>query len=323
MNAIAKIYQLLYTREIEHVELAVQLAKSINIDLLAPYRELTKILNETDVKLFPYDPQEDELKQLHVLLFIREASFGYGLYHRHAPYSYAEANKRLRCYNAQLPKELIYLHFLKILKVYNPKLQSLPEDIDRLKFLHQLVVHQGKIRKLPARLFNLEHLNTLCISSNELECIPKEIAQLQKLSRLNLSANCLQSLPEEMSMLKNLEYLYLEGNCLTSVPDFIYQLPMLIDLNLEENFIPKTELKKVYTFVEQNARRIALEQMYESYRDYYAAISSTKESDLATIQDLAGFSPIGKQEGPFMVRADIPLPKEEDSITYEDIDRFL
>lgn len=315
MTTTEKIYQLLYTRELENVELALYLAKSVNIDLLTAYKKLAQLLNQTDVQLYPYEAQEDEAKLLHALLFVRDIYFGQELYQMQAPYYYNSFSHKKKWSAKQLPEELVYLHFLKELKVFNPKLKQLPSNLSQLRFLKRIIIKCGQLKRLPKNLFKIASLERLNISWNQLTVIPPELGQLQNLKVLDFSYNELQELPETLANLNYLKQLNLEGNHLMKVPTFIYQLQHLVKLNLEENLIPAEELLEVYDFVNQNAERIVSEQFYETYEDYYTAISKENKKDTTTISPYrrSSFSEDIQQARP---SAEIPLLTLEDHFTY-------
>lgn len=314
MTTTEKIYQLLYTRELENVELALYLAKSVDLDLLTAYKSLGQLLDQTDVKLYPYEAQVEGAKLLHALLFVQYIYFGQELYQMQAPYHYNSFNYKKKWFAKQLPEELVYLHFLKELKVFNPKLKSLPSNLDRLRFLKRIIIHCGQLKRLPESLFKLSSLELLNISWNQLAVIPPELGQLQNLRDLDFSYNELQELPESLANLTYLERLNLEGNYLMKIPTAIYQLQYLVKLNLEENLIPEEELLEAYDFVNQNAERIVSEQFYETYEDYYTAISKENKKDRTTIS-LDRRSSFSENMQQPRLSAEIPLLTSEDHIT--------
>jgi Leucine-rich repeat (LRR) protein len=238
MTDLHKIYKLIYSCEQENIELALQLAKSIDLDIISPYRRLWEWLDEYSlVDQFP--KPENEVDILYMLLnvdflYIDSVSPSYN-------------HKKRNFYH--LPFEFAYLHFLTFLHISNPNLQEIPSNIHKIPFLKRITVNFGRFKTLPPNLFLLEKLKELQIQWTSLEEIPAEIKQLQSLETLDLSFNQLRELPSTIVELSTLRELNLTGNHFTEIPEFIYQMPRLCLVNLDENRIPEAALAEFKAYM--------------------------------------------------------------------------
>jgi len=231
MTDLQKIYKLIYSCERENIELALQLATSIDLDIISPYKRLWEWLEEYSlVDRFP--KPENEVDILYMLLNV---DF---LYIDCFSSSYDYKKKKFH----SLPLEFVYLHFLMFFHISNPKLQELPFNIHKIPFLKRIIINFGQFKTLPSNLFLLTKLKELQIQWTSLEVIPFEIKNLLSLETLDFSFNQLQEVPSTIIELKNLRKLNLAGNHLTTIPDFIYQMPNLCFVNLEENLIQDAAL---------------------------------------------------------------------------------
>lgn len=159
-----------------------------------------------------------------------------------------------------IPSTIGKLSELRILRIYNSKLQSLPSSITNLKKLKKLAIVRSDLRALPADLGKLKALKQLNIWSNSLEEIPESIGScsllkeinfrfnnltfipdsvgsLQSLHKLNLTGNQIREIPASFKNLASLEELYLDSNELKphSVPEWLFSLKSLKTLHLDEN----------------------------------------------------------------------------------------
>jgi len=111
----------------------------------------------------------------------------------------------------EIPKSILNLTTLVLLKVNLNNIEVIPPEIQNLKQLSYLDLSYNNIKELPKELFNLKNLTILNLSNNKLKYIPPDIQNLSNLNQLDLLYNDIKELPSEIYNLKNLNTIKFEA----------------------------------------------------------------------------------------------------------------
>lgn len=145
--------------------------------------------------------------------------------------------KLKHCDLAFFPPEIFTMTNLKVLDLYNNKIDSIPAEIGQLKSLEVLILSKNELVYLPDELFELPNLKVLSLHHNNLASLPANIGNLKNLEELRLDYNELTWLPESIGELKKLETLFLERNRLVELPSSIGGLERLRFFYIRKNFL--------------------------------------------------------------------------------------
>ncbi len=178
-----------------------------------------------------------------------------------------------------LPKELLKMPKLEVLKMYCSNLVEIPKWIGQLNSLKSFYLHsrsnsQSQIKNIPVlppnledltlhgldlnefprEIIKLKKLKALSLSSNQIPSLDKDIGDLQELEFLQLHHNKISEIPESVKNLKKLNRFLANNNELTSIPSFLGDFPELSVVHLANNNIQKipTFLNKVESLVLEN-----------------------------------------------------------------------
>ncbi|UCC20695.1 MAG: hypothetical protein JSV62_05265 [Promethearchaeota archaeon] len=121
----------------------------------------------------------------------------------------------------KLPKWISSFQSLKILDLYDNKINKLPDSLGNLNSLEKFILRNNYLSFLPESLKSLKNLKILNLSWNKLSFIPEWIGELAALEELNLWGNQLETLPESISLLSNLKILDLSFNRFEQLPPFL------------------------------------------------------------------------------------------------------
>ena len=123
-------------------------------------------------------------------------------------------------------------------KIINNKL---PESFGLLNNLTSVNLGgvSTKISELPASFANLHQLKTLNMAHSDITDFPLSILKLTNLTEINASFSQLNNIPEGISNLKNLTHLNVIGNNLTSLPQSLVRMANLKVIQTRGNKIPK------------------------------------------------------------------------------------
>jgi Leucine-rich repeat (LRR) protein len=125
---------------------------------------------------------------------------------------------------------------LKILFLFQLKLQLFPEAITQLTQLTELDISNNQIPELPTEINRLSQLTYLDVSDNRLSHLPETLGELSQLKFLYAKHNSLKDLPETLGNLSNLKFLHIQDNfSLTALPESTYQLTCLEELVITSN----------------------------------------------------------------------------------------
>jgi Leucine-rich repeat (LRR) protein len=230
-----KISQLLYAKETKNVLLAIQLAKSQNIDLnLKEYLTFdnsysAKVLSKSILK----EGEEKWINDQQIfseLVSILETTnlFYYVTEFEKIPFLKNLTHLSLCKMNSKkLPKGLYQLKNLEKLRILNSKLSLIEMGISKLSKLEKLILNNNEIKEIPLDISYLSKLKYLSLNCNKLNAFPKGILNLTKLEHLDISFNNIKTIPDQLYKMQNLKRLYIQQNPLpkTTIRKLIKLLP--------------------------------------------------------------------------------------------------
>lgn len=188
---IPKIKSLMYSGDPSNMELAIQLAASVNLDVDPLFKEWIPLFKAIGWNV----DGEAKLKDYYLKLAQR-------------PHLIIEGGDL-----KNLPQNIGVLTKLTLLVVNGTGLQRLPKSIGNLKNLKALEVRRNDISFLPDTIGGLSSLTRLNVSLNPLFELPESIGNLHNLERLYLRKCKLKKMPESISNLqKNLKDFDAEEN---------------------------------------------------------------------------------------------------------------
>eukprot|EP01088_Endostelium_zonatum_P016132 TRINITY_DN4234_c0_g1_i2.p1 TRINITY_DN4234_c0_g1~~TRINITY_DN4234_c0_g1_i2.p1 ORF type:complete len:1257 (-),score=408.02 TRINITY_DN4234_c0_g1_i2:170-3940(-) len=140
---------------------------------------------------------------------------------------------------SNVPDEVWTMKNLRVLWLFQNKLEVVPEYIGRLTKLRAIGLNENMIRELPNQIGYLEGLQVLDLRYNKLVKLPATIGRLSMLSRLFLRFNKLESLPDTIGLLTNLEMLSVRNNELVTLCRGVNHLKSLKILDVSNNHLSK------------------------------------------------------------------------------------
>lgn len=210
MNYEEKIRALIATGEAMNIELAFELAKSVDLDMdevLVDYRLLLNM--EADVRSLSAEILLDALLSLYMDLMGRKLK--------------------------KLPEAICSFKHLRSLTLTDNELDDLAPCLAQLPLLSAINLRNNKFRKIPDFIFDMQQLTLLSFSGNALNEVPEAIGKMQTLDVLSFGACHLQTIPKSLFSLKNLKNLDLGENRLSELPEELGNLEKLEIFHLDHN----------------------------------------------------------------------------------------
>lgn len=243
------VWKLIHTGEKENISLAIELAKSQEINLdFRPYLDLFKLMKSTyPFRNYIRKVDSDLEDILHCILNIKNLKFFQDMVTSNiGNYFYLLHNlERVSISNFDtpvLPSTFCTFPHLKqlILNNYKKTLRLLPQQIGQLEYLEQLTVQYLGQTQLPNSITGLSRLKSLHLETETyLHELPENFEQLENLQELSLSfkepIDALKSI-EQIAGLKQLRSLYLSIEPaieLEDLPTGFYQMYQLKELELK------------------------------------------------------------------------------------------
>ena len=138
-----------------------------------------------------------------------------------------------------VPKCVLKLENLEILRMSQNKITILPAEICQLSKLQTLCLDRNQLSSVPEELQDLTDLKTLLLRHNHIEELPEGVpgVAMLNLSLLHISSNRLTKLPDSLVLCSSLTHIYANSNQLKEIPYGMESLSNLQRLNLSHNQI--------------------------------------------------------------------------------------
>ena len=184
------INQLIYSGEIENIELALTMAEGLGMQnsFVLSWMDIARAFSYVQISRHNVAEQIGKLINREELYFNSYSAF------------------------KSIPKNIGFLKNAFILKCGNNQIAHLPNSICQMTQLITINLSKNRLRKLPEDIGQLSRLRRLYLSKNNLKELPKSICELELLRELNLCKNRLERLPEDIGRLKSLKCLQLTSN---------------------------------------------------------------------------------------------------------------
>lgn len=224
-NNFDKIKQLLYSNNKDDSELALILAKSIDIDLKPVTDGLKRILSVSKVtpRIKDWENAADE----NLIQVVNEIQ------------SLSIENIEIEF----LPDEIGLFKNLFLIEIHGAGLRTLNPNIKYIRNLISLSLKNNSIEKLPEEITQLSFLKTLNLNKNLLKELPENIGEMHNLSLLELSNNpYLHYLPDSIQFISSLKKLVLDEK------GFKGQIPLNISHLNKNTKVLWEEIKPLFKF---------------------------------------------------------------------------
>lgn len=133
-----------------------------------------------------------------------------------------------------LPREMVILKELVLLRLNNNKFEKIPEVVGDLKKLKSLEISGNKIRDLKP-LKKLKQLKSLICENNKLELLPDYIYKNKNMKKIVFTNNSIEFLAPPLVPWKNIQVISFDNNKIEEIPENFFKMINLKYLNLSNN----------------------------------------------------------------------------------------